>query len=147
MRAGHIAEASWDHANTNNMTLFYHVILNDQTVGRVREPKTLIELSQCEEYYKLRVDVEDVCNKVSVGDPVQFSCPQIGMMLFYIGMNVVIEMKLYISLKDHSLYEVHYCYYSINGIVKWLLSVEGFYEIIKFSIKCILCLCILKAES
>ena len=118
MRAGHIAEASWDHANTNNMTLFYNVILNDQTVGSVKEPKTLIELPQCEEYYRLRVDVEDVCNKVSVGDPVQFSCPQIGTIIFYIGMNVVIEMKLDISLKDHSLYEVHYCYYSINGIVE-----------------------------
>ena len=82
VRAGHIAKASWDHANTNNMTLFYHVILNDQTVGRVRESKTLIELPQCEEYYSLRVDVEDICNKVSVGDPVQFSCPQIGMIIF-----------------------------------------------------------------
>ena len=82
MRAGLIAEASLDHANTNNMTLFYHVLLNDKTVGRVRETKTLIELPLCEEYYSLRVDVVDKCNKVYVGDPVQFSCPQIGMIIF-----------------------------------------------------------------
>ena len=28
--AGHVDEAYWDHANTNNMILFYHVLLNDQ---------------------------------------------------------------------------------------------------------------------
>ena len=82
MRAGHIAEASWDHANTNNVPLLYHVILNDQTVGRVRESKMLIQLTQCEEYYSLRVDVMDeVCNGVTMGEPVQFSCPQIGMII------------------------------------------------------------------
>ena len=76
---GHIAEASWDHANTNGKHLFYHVILNDQTVGHVRESKILIELPQCEEYYSLRVDVVDVCNEVTMGETVEFLCPQNGM--------------------------------------------------------------------
>ena len=83
VRAGHIAEASWDHANTNNVPLFYHVMLNNQTVGRVRDSKMLIELPQCEKFYSLRVDVVDVCNKVSIGEPVKFLCPQNGMTIVY----------------------------------------------------------------
>ena len=85
MRAGHIAEATWDHVNTNNVPLVYHVMLNDQTVGRVKESKMLIQLNQCEEYYSLRVDVMDeVCNEVTMGEPVQFSCPLIGKIILFL---------------------------------------------------------------
>jgi len=72
---GIIAKASWSHSYLN-MTQFYRVRLDGKIVGQVKDLKMLIDLSNCNQRYSLQVDAIDICNNISIGQPVNFLCPR-----------------------------------------------------------------------